>query len=322
MRSLGDPVARPLPIGEGHVDVWPILERGHRFDLFGGGRHVGSLRSVVLVRRVMGSNRSGETRREKQEPLASEAQGFGRAPIGGARLHEKEKSGQSGHSRCNVTVRAGVVKRGGVRGDTPHTAAKLVSCRRGHDIEDGWKVGPTKSHLAIYDQAMRTVVLGEAPRELIAAQERRRRHGLDLFDEVWQGEYHMAPAPAWGHGYVDDQLTQILGPYARAAGLLGSGPFNLGDADDYRVPDHGYHRIRPTAVFVATAVVVVEVVSPFDESYEKSDFYRAHGVEELLIVDPVGHKVEWHDLLSGNPIDGSRVLGVTAAEIDAALDWP
>ena len=106
---------------------------------------------------------------------------------------------------------------------------------------------------------MRTVVLGEAPRELIAAQERRRRHGLDLFDEVWQAEYHIAPAPDWGHGYVDDQLTQILGPYARAAGLLGSGPFNLGDADDYRVPDHGYHRIRPTAVFVATAVVVVEV---------------------------------------------------------------
>src|SRR5205085_12629888 len=55
------------------------------------------------------------------------------------------------------------------------------------------------------------------------------------------------------------------------AGLLGSGTFNLGSSDDYRVPDRGFHRSRPGTVFVATAPVVVEIRSPDDETFEKLD---------------------------------------------------
>jgi hypothetical protein len=46
---------------------------------------------------------------------------------------------------------------------------------------------------------VRTVVLGPRPPELEAVLERRRALGQDLYDEVWAGEYHMAPAPSHRH---------------------------------------------------------------------------------------------------------------------------
>jgi hypothetical protein len=87
---------------------------------------------------------------------------------------------------------------------------------------------------------MRTVLVGERPREVEELIERRRALGQDLFDEVWEGEYHLVPAPHGRHGQVDYQLARILGPLADQAGLRGSGPCNIGVADDYRVPDQAY----------------------------------------------------------------------------------
>ena len=84
---------------------------------------------------------------------------------------------------------------------------------------------------------MRTVVLGPRPPELDALIARRRSLGLDTHDEVWKGEYHMAPSAHSSHGWLDQQLAELLGPLARAAGLGGTGPFNLGEPDDFRVPD-------------------------------------------------------------------------------------
>lgn len=75
---------------------------------------------------------------------------------------------------------------------------------------------------------MRTVLLGPMPAEMEALVERRRTLGLDGHDEVWEGEYHMAPAPHPWHGYLDDELAAVLRPSARAAGLVGTGPFNMG----------------------------------------------------------------------------------------------
>ncbi|MEA2704095.1 MAG: hypothetical protein QOD63_2040 [Actinomycetota bacterium] len=116
--------------------------------------------------------------------------------------------------------------------------------------------------------------------------QRRQALGLDTFDEVWDGAYHMAPATHPAHGYVDHALAVVLDRYAKAADLVATGPFNLGQPDDYRVPDHGYHRGLPQGVWVPTAAVVVEVVSPDDESYAKFGFYAAHGVDELIVADP------------------------------------
>lgn len=63
-------------------------------------------------------------------------------------------------------------------------------------------------------------------------------------------------------------------------------PARACEADDYRVPGGGLFQPGPDAVYVPTAALVLEVVSPDDETWEKVGFYSAHGVGELLIVDP------------------------------------
>lgn len=72
------------------------------------------------------------------------------------------------------------------------------------------------------------------------------------------------------------------------------GEFNLGESEhDYRVPDGGLHRGRPSGVWLPTAALVVEIVSPGDESWEKLPFYARHWVDEILIVEPHERAVHW-----------------------------
>jgi Uma2 family endonuclease len=171
---------------------------------------------------------------------------------------------------------------------------------------------------------MRTVVLGPRPPELEALLERRHALGQDLYDEVWEGEYHMAPAPHPSHGLLDDEVAAALRPLARSAGLVGSGPFNLGSPDDYRVPDRGLHRGSPKTTFVPTAALVVESASPDDETWNKIDFYAAHLVDELLIVDPRKRSGTWLVLGTDGYTeqDSSRLLGVSSFDVAAQIDWP
>lgn len=171
---------------------------------------------------------------------------------------------------------------------------------------------------------MRTIVAGERPKELESWLERRRALGQDMFDEVWEGEYHVAPGPDGPHGRIDYQLSRLLGPRADAAGLFGSGPLNLGSAGNYRVPDGAYLRSARTAMYNPTAAIVVEIVSPGDESRRKFDFYFQAGVEELLIVDPRARSVEWFSRGNGafEPAPGSALLGVSVEELSGELDWP
>jgi len=171
---------------------------------------------------------------------------------------------------------------------------------------------------------VKTVLLGEPPPEVEAFLARRRALGQDMFDEVWEGVYHLAPmAHAW-HGYLDNVLAELLGPYARQAGLIGTGPFNLGESDDFRVPDRGYHRTLPSAVWVPTAATVVEVVSPDDETWEKCDFYARHQVEEICTAEPTDARLRW--FRSAGPAyvdaDGSELLGVAVGDLAARIEWP
>lgn len=105
----------------------------------------------------------------------------------------------------------------------------------------------------------------------------------------------MVPAPSGERAYIAQQLAVILDGPARAASLVPAmGEFNLGESEhDYRVPDGGLHRSIPRGVWQSTAAIVVETISPGDESWDKLPFYAAHEVDEVLIVDPGGCAVHW-----------------------------
>jgi Uma2 family endonuclease len=159
--------------------------------------------------------------------------------------------------------------------------------------------------------------------EVQALIAQRRRLGQDTHDEVWDGEYHMSPVSHGRHSVAEIQLQRALGPAADEAGLVGGGPFNLGTPDNYRVPDGGFHRSTSLEMWNPTAAIVFEVLSPHDESFEKFAFYAAHGVEEVIIVDPIAHTVEWFARGGDDYVesDHSILLGVTPSDVAAAMRW-
>ena len=171
---------------------------------------------------------------------------------------------------------------------------------------------------------MRTVVLGDPPVEIERLIAQRRATGADLYDEVWEGEYHMAPTAHGAHGDLDGQLGRLLGPLALRIGLVESGPFNLGDGPkNFRVPDRGM-RERADKAWFATAALVVEIVSPDDESSEKLPFYAGHHVDEIVIADPRTRTLSWLRLVDGGyrPVERSVLLDVAVADIAGQIDWP
>ena len=119
-------------------------------------------------------------------------------------------------------------------------------------------------------------------------------------------------------------VLHVLRGHFGYEGLVGTSEFNLGEPDDYRVPDGGYHRSLPSEVFVPTAAIVVEVLSPGDETWLKFDFYARHGVDEICIADPRAREIRWFRLAGDGyeEIDDSDLLGVSAADLVAAIDWP
>ena len=115
-------------------------------------------------------------------------------------------------------------------------------------------------------------------------------------------------------------------PYAREAGLAPHiGIFNIGEPHDYRVPDGGLLRPGPDAVYLPTAALVMEIVSPGDQTWEKLSFYAAHNVDELLIVDPQERRVHWLALRPSGEyvtIERSALIALGPAELAEQIDWP
>jgi Uma2 family endonuclease len=173
---------------------------------------------------------------------------------------------------------------------------------------------------------MATLVLGPSPPELQALLERRRKAGADLLDEVWQGVRHIVPGPSFEHAHVSQQLAELLGPLARAAGLQPTmSEFNLGESEqDFRVPDGGLHRPGAAGLWHSTAALVVEILSPGDESWQKLPFYAEHRVDEVLLVDPATQTVTWLALGDGDyqPVAASALIALGPNELAEQLDWP
>ncbi|HYM55936.1 MAG TPA: Uma2 family endonuclease, partial [Solirubrobacteraceae bacterium] len=146
----------------------------------------------------------------------------------------------------------------------------------------------------------------------------------DRHDEVWEGVYHMIPAPGTVHSFVAHQLAVLLDAPARINGLVVSAEFNLGVKDDFRVPDLGIHRERRLGTWIPTAAIAVEIVSPGDETWEKLPFYAGREVEEVLVVDPPSRSVTWLALREGEyrTVDQSEVIGMSASGLAGRIDWP
>jgi len=170
---------------------------------------------------------------------------------------------------------------------------------------------------------VKTIVLGEH-KEIAELIERRRSLGLDGHDEVWDGVYVMAPFAHSNHGRLKSQLVYALEQRARSAGLLSGDSFNLGEKDNFRVPDAGYHRELPGVLYVPTAALVLEVLSPDDETFAKFDFYAAHGVDELMVADPEARTIRSWQLIAGAYVEQpcSALLDVEVATLVAEVDWP
>ena len=169
-------------------------------------------------------------------------------------------------------------------------------------------------------------MLGSPPPELAALLQRRRRAGVDRLDEVWQGVHHMVPGPSFEHARISQQLAVLLDAPARAAGLLPAiSEFNLGESEnDFRVPDGGLHRKGGWGTWAPTAALVVEIISPGDETWEKLPFYSVHHVDELLIVDPAERTVSWLALELGEyqPVERSNLIDLGPADLARQIDWP
>ncbi|MFP5345467.1 MAG: Uma2 family endonuclease [Actinomycetes bacterium] len=154
---------------------------------------------------------------------------------------------------------------------------------------------------------------------------RRRELGLDKKDEVWEGVYHVTPYEHARNGRVKAQLTRMLYDLAEDAGLVPNDSFNLGEPRDFRVPDMGFvEASEEPRQYMTTAALVVEMLSPGDETFAKFDFYAGHGVQEVWVVDPLTTSVRIWQLREDVLTETGRsdLLGLTAASVAQRLVWP
>jgi Uma2 family endonuclease len=141
---------------------------------------------------------------------------------------------------------------------------------------------------------MRAVML-RAPETLLA---QRRLIGADRWDEMWEGVLHMVPPPSSRHQRFGAELLSILRPIAQRSGLEATyetGVFRASAGEsDYRVPDlvcAKPERFSERGVEHG-AELVVEILSPDDESRGKLSFYASVGVREVWVIDPVTRSFE------------------------------
>jgi Uma2 family endonuclease len=177
---------------------------------------------------------------------------------------------------------------------------------------------------------MRVVML-EAPPAVQAMLAERRRNGLDVRDEMWDGVLHMVPPPGEAHAEFSSEFFLAVAHLAKQRGLAPRMETGLFRADDdYRVPDQLYRRSDQGSDRGAEgAELVVEVRSPRDETYDKIDFYSELGVREMIVAHPKARRIELLRAVGGRlmPVqagpDGalvSEVLGITLRTVDGKLE--
>lgn len=145
----------------------------------------------------------------------------------------------------------------------------------------------------------------------------RRVLGLDLWDEVWNGDYRVAPSPSYEHQRLKDELVVFLLPLFRqdSRGTLLSelNVFNEGSERlDFRIPDLVFVRSSRPEVLAEDGIrggppdAVVEIRSPRDASLEKLSFYARLGVEEVVVIDRDTKHVDLYRLEGTPEVDEAR----------------
>ena len=171
---------------------------------------------------------------------------------------------------------------------------------------------------------MTTVIGGPRPPEVEAWLARRQAQGHDGRDECWGGRYYVAPQGTTAHGIIASEVNAELRGRARARGLVAIAEFNLGTGlKDYVVPDGGVVT-GETGLYAATALVVLEVLSPDDATFDKFTHYAAHGVSEVLVADPATRRVRAWQLTDGAYVEGDtcRILELSMTDLTSAVAWP
>lgn len=141
--------------------------------------------------------------------------------------------------------------------------------------------------------------------------EDRRARGIDHHDEVWEGLYVMSPAANNEHQQLVLRLALALVEAVDRANLGRSYPgVNVTDrADDwtknYRCPDvvtflNGNAAVDRQTHWLGGPDLAIEIVSPYDRSREKIEFYAKIGTRELLLVDRAPWQLELFRLSDGN----------------------
>lgn len=158
-------------------------------------------------------------------------------------------------------------------------------------------------------------VLCDVPQSLL---DERRRTGADRWDEMWDGVLHMTPSPSREHQDLQDELRAwIRNHWARPFGNRVHRDVNLcrpgGWPDDYRIPDllmldpSRFHVDKDT-YFDGPPLVVIEIHSPGDETYEKLEFYAEISVPEVWVIHRDTRKPQLFQLHRGQyePIDADE----------------
>ena len=168
---------------------------------------------------------------------------------------------------------------------------------------------------------MRAVWLQPDPSYL----EERQRLGLDRRDEVWDGVLHMVPPPVSRHEDLVTSLLIGLSAICRPRGLVVSMGGLFGSDKNYRCPDVlvGRPAQRSERGFEG-AELVIEVLSPNDESRDKFPFFAKLGVREVWLIEPKSRELELYELRDGRyvrhqPLTVSPVLGVTLDQREGQL---
>lgn len=155
---------------------------------------------------------------------------------------------------------------------------------------------------------MQAVIANMPPKWL----EERKNSEAAQWDEMWNGVLHMPPMPNGIHqDFVGDLRDYVKFHWARPRGGLVRHEVNLttpADEDhwtlNYRIPDivlvsPDRLHIDKNEYMAGAPLVVVEVRSPRDETYEKFPFYAGLGVPEVWVFDRDTKAPEIHALGPG-----------------------